>query len=216
MRHRQAAAAGIGPRLRFHGRRCGTKRLPFGAFFRSRNKKPPFGAAAEPPFDSPRSPPHHQPRRAVSPSHASRPERRDKHTLPVVALTVAGLCRLVELAADFSRIGVGMAMLAGGTRCGLALLTGLTGPASVSGIAGISRLASLAGLSGLPGVTGLSGLPGVTGLSSLAGFPRLTSIARLPCLSCLPGLALRSSRPRLSGLVHAPVEEQRGSDYSYT
>ena len=97
-------------------------------------------------------------------------------------------------------------MLAGGTRCGLALLAGLTGPAGVSGIAGISRLSSLAGL---------SGLSGVTGLSSLAGFPRLTSIARLPCLSCLPGLALRSSRPGLSGLVHAPVEEQRCSEHSY-
>jgi hypothetical protein len=54
----------------------------------------------------------------------------------------------------------------------------------------------------------------------LAGLTRIARLSCLPCLSSLPGLsclALRSSRPWLSGRrVHAPVKEQRNSDYSYT
>jgi hypothetical protein len=112
-----------------------------------------------------------------------------------------------------------MAMLAGWTRCGLALLALLTG------LTGIARLPSLACLSSLPGVTCLSSLACfprrtcVAGLARLAGLTRIARLSCLPCLSCLPGLsclALRSSRPWLRGRVHAPVKEQRNSDYSYT
>src|ERR1017187_5068592 len=134
-------------------------------------------------------------------------------------MTSKSLLLSVLHATHFSRIGVSMAMLAGWTRCGLALLAGLTG------LTGIARLPRLARLSRPPGVTclpGLSCFPRLTcvaGLARLAGLTRIARLSCLPCLSCLPGLsclALQAGQPWLSGRVHTPVKEQRNSDYSYT